>query len=62
MLALLAGGATGLRSGRGESKVLDETPINVTVTQGSTAVLPCSVDPQYTEYYKDYKVSTFRII
>ncbi|XP_076444274.1 opioid-binding protein/cell adhesion molecule homolog [Babylonia areolata] len=36
---------------------MDENPITITVTQGSTAVLPCSVDPSYTEQNKDqYKV------
>ncbi|KAL8560924.1 hypothetical protein ACOMHN_019908 [Nucella lapillus] len=51
-------GAAGLRrEQREKSKAMDEHPVNITVTQGSTAVLPCSVDPRYTEEHKDqYKV------
>ncbi|KAL8603015.1 hypothetical protein ACOMHN_020007 [Nucella lapillus] len=51
-------GAVGLQRQGGERPVpMDENPITITVTQGSTAVLPCSVDPRYTEQNKDqYKV------
>ena len=39
-------------------KAMDENPINVTVIHGSTAILPCAVQPEYTEQYRDrYKVN-----
>ncbi|XP_076465999.1 lachesin-like [Babylonia areolata] len=45
------------REQREKDKAMDEHPVNITVIQGSTAVLPCSVDPRYTEQHKDqYKV------
>ncbi|XP_050401914.1 opioid-binding protein/cell adhesion molecule isoform X2 [Patella vulgata] len=38
-------------------KVLDVTPIDLNIVSGSTAILPCTVAPKYTEEYGDhYKV------
>ncbi|CAG5122880.1 unnamed protein product, partial [Candidula unifasciata] len=40
-----------------KARVIDETPMVITAVAGSLAVLPCSVDPRYTEQYADqYKV------
>ncbi|XP_046350652.1 limbic system-associated membrane protein-like [Haliotis rufescens] len=36
-----------------DDRVIDETPITVKVISGSTAILPCTVDPKYTESYGD---------
>ncbi len=36
-----------------DDRVIDETPLTVKVISGSTAILPCSVDPKYTEGYAD---------
>lgn len=41
-----------------KARVIDETPMVITAVSGSLAVLPCSVDPRYTEQYADqYKVN-----
>ncbi|XP_005091632.1 lachesin [Aplysia californica] len=38
-------------------RVIDETPMTIRVVSGTTALLPCSVDPRYAEQYADeYKV------
>ncbi|XP_041376178.1 limbic system-associated membrane protein-like [Gigantopelta aegis] len=48
--------ATEFRFGQND-RVIDETPINVKVVAKTTAILPCTVDPKYTEGFNDeYKV------
>lgn len=47
----------GMKREMPEPKVMDDNPITITVVQGQTAILPCTVDPKYTEQHKDqYKV------
>ena len=41
-----------------DDRVIDETPLTVKVIAATTAILPCSADPKYTEAKSDeYRVS-----